>query len=208
MQQCSELSLLRSAGGLPDQIAGIVGLHIKTNLTVNGEVGQKCDTTVELCDPGPASSQHLEHHRRRASAAGILHSFMHASFHQQCTTCRSRQVPISPLRRSAQLLTLTCCVQTLGECEDPATQNTTLCELVGEFFTTATFENASSTGHTADPATDLLPMFNNPDNNIQNWQNYLAANALVQVSTCVAACVLLPVFGNGLMQYSPATVLP
>lgn len=80
---------------------------------------------------------------------------------------------------SRLLLTLP---QVLGQCEDPATQNTTLCELVGEFFETSTFQNASSVGHTADPTLDLLPLFVNPDTDIQNWQDYLTAGAMGMVS--------------------------
>lgn len=72
--------------------------------------------------------------------------------------------------------------QNLGSCSDPATQNTTLCELVGEFeelHSSAGSDN--STGPDGAPQTDQLQLIGNPVSDIEPWQNFLLQAAMTQV---------------------------
>ncbi len=76
-------------------------------------------------------------------------------------------------------------MQTLGSCEDPATENTPLCGLIGEALSmnyTGNDSSDSSLASSTDSNVDQLSYTYNPLDLQENWQNYLVQSALTSVS--------------------------
>lgn len=75
--------------------------------------------------------------------------------------------------------------QELGKCQDPATQNTQLCGLVGAYFEGGQDGGDGSTNATdaQDPTqTDQLMLIGNPVSTVQPWQSYLVQGVMTQAS--------------------------